>query len=429
MSYYFDYSIRKGIHLMNIYDYQGVISAMNRLENLLDETLGLFELADGLNEICDSVQSNAKGKVMGTRLQAYTFLGRTDPKNLEKARADSDLAIKEFTADSDKKRQYQYRCQIENEAENYKEALLWLGKSFDILGNTADMDKFLNDLAASIYDSNTSDFSFGAMHFTNIMAETALHGKNDLASSLYNAWTKAQLEKHPILLTEAKQHPFQIIYRNLGRTLIHLGSEKAALEKYDKAFENMHKLSDVMKAICEGEIDQYQTCYNLDITVNDYLKRIGRKTALLFSLSCRIGAEESKCAPEVVWNLWKFGKNLGMVFQIIDDLLDFSGDLQTMGKSPMTDFGNGVITLPIIYALKQPDFRDEIREIVDRREFTPAVLDHVRERVHQSGGLDYSKALADRYIRRAINNLKALPKIPARDSLKVLVKKLQERQY
>jgi heptaprenyl diphosphate synthase len=194
-------------------------------------------------------------------------------------------------------------------------------------------------------------------------------------------------------------------------------------------FENMHKLSDVMKAICEGEIDQYQTCYNLDITVNDYLKRIGRKTALLFSLSCRIGAEESKCAPEVVWNLWKFGKNLGMVFQIIDDLLDFSGDLQTMGKSPMTDFGNGVITLPIIYALKQPDFRDEIREIIDRREFTPAVLDHVRERVHQSGGLDYSKALADRYIRRAINNLKALPKIPARDSLKVLVKKLQERQY
>ena len=73
VSYYFDYSIRKGIHLMNIYDYQGVISAMNRLENLLDETLGLFELADGLNEICDSVQSNAKGKVMGTRLQAYTF--------------------------------------------------------------------------------------------------------------------------------------------------------------------------------------------------------------------------------------------------------------------------------------------------------------------------------------------------------------------
>lgn len=247
VSYYFDYSIRKGIHLMNIYDYQGVISAMNRLENLLDETLGLFELADGLNEICDSVQSNAKGKVMGTRLQAYTFLGRTDPKNLEKARADSDLAIKEFTADSDKKRQYQYRCQIENEAENYKEALLWLGKSFDILGNTADMDKFLNDLAASIYDSNTSDFSFGAMHFTNIMAETALHGKNDLASSLYNAWTKAQLEKHPILLTEAKQHPFQIIYRNLGRTLTHLGSEKAALEKYDKAFEicleNRHNLT------------------------------------------------------------------------------------------------------------------------------------------------------------------------------------------
>ena len=50
-------------------------------------------------------------------------------------------------------------------------------------------------------------------------------------------------------------------------------------------FENMHKLSDVMKAICEGEIDQYQTCYNLDITVNDYLKRIGREDSLIVFLT------------------------------------------------------------------------------------------------------------------------------------------------
>ena len=174
-------------------------------------------------------------------------MGRTDPKNLEKARADSDLAIKELPPTAIKKGNTNIGVRLKMKRKTTRKPCSSWVSPFDILGNTADMDKFLNDLAASIYDSNTSDFSFGAMHFTNIMAETALHGKNDLASSLYNAWTKAQLEKHPILLTEAKQHPFQIIYRNLGRTLIHLGSEKAALEKYDKAFEicleNRHNLT------------------------------------------------------------------------------------------------------------------------------------------------------------------------------------------
>ena len=103
-------------------------------------------------------------------------------------------------------------------------------------------------------------------------------------------------------------------------------------------------------------------------------------------------------------------KNLGMVFQIIDDLLDFSGDLQTMGKSPMTDFGNGVITLPIIYALKQPDFRDEIREIVDRRNLLRRCWTMSGGKVHQSGSWIIPRRWQIAISERAINNLKALPK-------------------
>lgn len=194
-------------------------------------------------------------------------------------------------------------------------------------------------------------------------------------------------------------------------------------------FENMHKLSNVMKAICEGEIDQYEFRFDLDTNVNDYLKRIGRKTALLFSLSCRVGAEESKCGQRDTWNLWQFGKNLGMAFQIVDDLLDFSGDVGTVGKPLLADFANGVFTLPIIYTARDSTYREKLQEIVDRDEYSREELKYVQSLVYESGGMDYSQNLAQRYIDKAMNNFDGLPNIPARDFLKDLVIELQDREY
>lgn len=193
--------------------------------------------------------------------------------------------------------------------------------------------------------------------------------------------------------------------------------------------ENMHKLSNVLKAICEGEIDQYQHRYNLDISVNTYLKRIARKTALLFSLSCRVGAEESGCSSRDTWNLWQFGKNVGMAFQIVDDILDFVGDAKIVGKPLMADFTSGVFTLPIIYTAKDPGYKKKLKEIIEAGQFTQDELKSVQKWVHESGAMDHSKKLARRYINRAINNLKALPAIPARDHLRELVLGLEDREY
>ncbi len=193
--------------------------------------------------------------------------------------------------------------------------------------------------------------------------------------------------------------------------------------------ENMHKLSNAMKAICEGEIDQYQQRYNLDISINAYLKRIARKTALLFALSCRVGAEESKCSPRDVWNLWQFGKNVGMAFQIVDDLLDFAGNAQIVGKPLMADFASGVFTLPIIYAARDSWYKKKLKEIIEAGQFTQDELQCVQKWVHESGAIGHTEKLAHRYINRAINNLKALPEIPARDYLKDLVIELERREY
>ena len=202
-----------------------------------------------------------------------------------------------------------------------------------------------------------------------------------------------------------------------------------ALITQNVALENMHKLSNAMKAICEGEIDQYQHQYNLDISINTYLKRIARKTALLFALSCRTGAEEAKCSPRDTWNLWHFGKNVGMAFQIVDDILDFVGDIQVVGKPLMADFASGVFTLPIIYTAKDPRYKKKLEEIIEAGQFSHEELKYVQGWVHESGAMEHSKKLARRYINRAINNLKALPDIPARDYLRELVIELEKREY
>lgn len=202
-----------------------------------------------------------------------------------------------------------------------------------------------------------------------------------------------------------------------------------ALITQNVELDNMHKLSNVMKAICEGEIDQYEARYDLDISINDYLKRIARKTALLFSLSCRVGAEESGCSPRDTWNLWKFGRNMGMAFQIIDDILDFSGNEKTVGKPLMADFSSGVFTLPVIYTARRPGYRARFEKIIGRGDFTSDELEEVQRWVHESGGINYSKKLAQRYIKRATNNLESLPPIPARDCLYDLVVELEERHY
>ncbi|HZJ83719.1 MAG TPA: polyprenyl synthetase family protein [Clostridia bacterium] len=194
-------------------------------------------------------------------------------------------------------------------------------------------------------------------------------------------------------------------------------------------FDNMHKLSNVMKAICEGEIDQYGSRYDLNTSVKAYLKRIGRKTALLFSLSCRVGADESRCSPKVVWNLWHFGKNLGMAFQIVDDLLDFSGDVQMVGKPLLVDFASGVFTLPIIYTANIPEYRIKFQKIIDKGEFTYEELAKIKGWTDESGGTEYANRLAQRYIYRAMKNLEQLPATGPRDSLRNLTEELQERQY
>ncbi|MBM7582532.1 heptaprenyl diphosphate synthase [Caldicoprobacter guelmensis] len=192
--------------------------------------------------------------------------------------------------------------------------------------------------------------------------------------------------------------------------------------------ENMQGLSKVVKAVCEGEIAQYQSRYDKHVTIRQYLKRIGRKTALLFALSCYIGAKESECSSKVVRCLREFGFNFGMAFQITDDLLDFTGNPVKMGKPVGSDFIQGVYTLPLIYAINS-SYRDEVIGILDKEDCVPEDVERVIELVHASGGIEYSKNLARDYLKRARTFIDGLVSIPAKAALQNLVEGLIERSY
>lgn len=195
------------------------------------------------------------------------------------------------------------------------------------------------------------------------------------------------------------------------------------------SLENLQTLSRVIKSICEGEIDQFNDRFNMDTTIPQYLKRIGRKTALLFALSCKVGAHESGCSSKIQRALWKYGYSLGMAFQLTDDLLDFNGDIKKVGKPVMSDFASGVFTLPVIYTIKQEKYRQKIEALLEQNAFTAEELMKVKRWAEESGGMEYTKNLNKQYLEKAYKQLENLPRIPARNSLEELVGILEERQY
>src|SRR5690606_23993225 len=116
-----------------------------------------------------------------------------------------------------------------------------------------------------------------------------------------------------------------------------------------------HILSKTMIEVCRGEIIQIEDKYKLDQNLRDYLRRIKRKTALLISSSCELGALVSGTDEKTAAHLRRFGYFIGMSFQIIDDILDFTSTDEELGKPAGSDFIQGNITLPILCARKNPE--------------------------------------------------------------------------
>jgi octaprenyl-diphosphate synthase len=207
---------------------------------------------------------------------------------------------------------------------------------------------------------------------------------------------------------------------------------------YSRAFQMMVELKDMRvmevlanatNVIAEGEVLQLLNCHDPDVTESDYLRVIRYKTAKLFEAAGRLGAIVSRASREVEDGLTRYGMHLGTAFQLIDDVLDYSGDHEQTGKNLGDDLAEGKPTLPIIHAMKHgsPAQSAIIRAAIGRgglEEFTP-VLATIRD----TGALDYARALADAESKRAMAALEALPRSPYWDSLLQLAAFAVTRSY
>lgn len=168
--------------------------------------------------------------------------------------------------------------------------------------------------------------------------------------------------------------------------------------------------------VCEGELRQKGSRGNFHLTEGEYLEIIEAKTAELTAVSCRLGAVYAGARETIADELDGFGRDLGIAFQIVDDLLDVQGDEQTTGKSLGTDLEKQKPTLPVIRALHLANERDRqsLIDLLTGDERRPDLLAPFLDRYE---AIPYARARAQFFADRAQQRLSVLPSGPARDVL------------
>jgi len=201
---------------------------------------------------------------------------------------------------------------------------------------------------------------------------------------------------------------------------LYLKSMSLALTQ-DK-LEIIRLLCDVTLRIVEGEIYQLTKNGSVDLSEDEHFEIVRRKTAFLFAGSARIGAMLGPTTREQQEALWDYGLNIGMAFQIVDDLLDFTGEEVALGKPVGGDLREGKMTLPVIHLREKGDARANalLRKIVESRDVTHEEWREIRTLLTQSRSIDYARWKATEYVEHAKKALYAFPPSDARDALMYL---------
>jgi octaprenyl-diphosphate synthase len=188
-------------------------------------------------------------------------------------------------------------------------------------------------------------------------------------------------------------------------------------------------LADTTNRIAEGEVLQLLHVRNPDVDEAAYLQVIERKTAVLFAAATRLGALLAGADEAVQERMHDYGLHLGHAFQIADDVLDYSAEEADLGKHLGDDLAEGKATLPLIHAIQHSDAatRDRLRAIVANGDLQ--ALPDVLAAIRATGGLDYSRARALDYARRAEAALHGLADTPAAAALRGLARYAVDRAH
>ncbi|MCL6602385.1 MAG: polyprenyl synthetase family protein [Paenibacillus sp.] len=188
-------------------------------------------------------------------------------------------------------------------------------------------------------------------------------------------------------------------------------------------------LSKAMVEMSIGEMEQIRDFFNSEQSVRHYLRRIRRKTAILIAISCQLGALAADADPEDARLLYNYGYNVGMAFQIRDDLLDLSGTEKQIGKPPGSDMRQGNITLPVIYTLEDDRLRERLLEELDLIRGGRTDVGRAIDLILSGKGITRAEELASRYISKALAALDGLPNNKTKRNLRDIAFFVTGRAY
>ncbi len=199
------------------------------------------------------------------------------------------------------------------------------------------------------------------------------------------------------------------------------------LAEYASDFRGIQQYGHHMNAILNGEMTQMVERYNFNISIDQYFKQISGKTGQLFSLATFLGAYESGNKVQFAKNAEKIGLNIGISFQLMDDILDYTDTSEQIGKPVHNDMREGVYSAPLILAMIQ--HKDSFLPFLKKKDqMTDQDTKRVSQLVIEFGGVKMAKEYAEKYTKQALLQINNLPDRPAKEALVDITKEIMDRQ-
>lgn len=190
-------------------------------------------------------------------------------------------------------------------------------------------------------------------------------------------------------------------------------------------------VSRATERLSEGELFQMMNIGNINLSEKDYFQVIADKTAILMEAACRGGAILGNLDAEQEEALASFGFNLGMAFQMTDDVIDYKSDKETMGKTPGKDIEEGKLTLPLILGLKKASDSDRnvIKKMIEDKSMSDEKLIWLREFLDRTGGISEALEVSRGRLTQAVDKLSIFPESEEKSALMKLSDRILHRTY
>lgn len=188
-------------------------------------------------------------------------------------------------------------------------------------------------------------------------------------------------------------------------------------------------LASIIEKMSVGEIEQHTDSFNTNLTEEMYLDRIMKKTAYFFAGVCKAGGVIRGATVEEVGVLNSLGLNLGLAFQIKDDILDFKGQEKVTGKPVGNDLRQGIITLPVIHLLQHSPQRQELCQIIQKQGLTVPRLLEIMNEMQNMGSFAYCEKLVSKYTAAALESLEVIRDPVLQKNLSLIVSANSGRDF